>query len=119
MRSDVKDKAADGRAWQGVLGQDRVEIMDYVAAREREWLIDGGYLNRSHVLSAKLRVYLIRHIYKLHERYELSRNTLHLAVLYLDLYFSRQPYLHDSLEGVAVAHACLFIAMKYEEIYPP
>lgn len=47
------------------------------------------------------------------------RTTIHLAVLYLDLYLARHPMLQDQLEAVAAAQACLFIAMKFEEIYPP
>lgn len=79
------------------MGEYREDIMEYTIAREQELKIDGGYLSRSHVLTAKMRVYLIRHIYKLYDRYELMRTTLHLAVLYLDMYFSRQPYLQDTL----------------------
>ena len=47
------------------------------------------------------------------------RTTLHLAVHYLDLYFSKQMFINDQLEAISIAQACLFIAMKYEEIYPP
>ena len=35
------------------------------------------------------------------------------------MYFSRVYAFKDQIEMVSVAQACLFIAMKYEEIYPP
>ena len=93
--------------------------MSYVLERQREYKIDCCYLHHSHILSAKLRTYLVRHIFKLYDRYDLMRTTLHLAVFYMDQYFTRHPYINDQMEGIASAQACLFIAMKYEEIYPP
>ena len=47
------------------------------------------------------------------------RTTLHLAVHYLDLYFAKNVILQDQLEAITTSQACLFMAMKYEEIYPP
>jgi hypothetical protein len=66
-----------------------------------------------------MRSYLVRHFFKIYLRFQLKRTTLHLAVHYMDLYFSRKPHIKDQLETVALAQTCLFIAMKYEEIYPP
>jgi hypothetical protein len=37
----------------------------------------------------------------------------------MDLYFSRNYTFRDQFEMVSLAQACLFMAMKYEEIYPP
>jgi hypothetical protein len=38
----------------------------------------------------------------------------------MDLYFWRKQHeVIDQLQTVALAQTCLFIAMKYEEIYPP
>ena len=37
----------------------------------------------------------------------------------MDIYFSRRFIFSDQLETLESAQACLFIAMKYEEIYPP
>lgn len=66
-----------------------------------------------------MRTYLVRHIVKICEKFTLLRSTLYLAVQYMDLYFSRNYMFKDQIEMVSVAQACLFIAMKYEEIYPP
>jgi hypothetical protein len=43
---------------------------------------------------------------------------LYLAVYYLDKYLWKYPQ-RDASKIDVVADACLFIAMKYEEIYPP
>jgi hypothetical protein len=37
----------------------------------------------------------------------------------MDLYFSKVYAFKDQYETVVVAQASLFMAMKYEEIYPP
>jgi len=66
-----------------------------------------------------MRSYLVRHFFKIYRKYHLKRSTLHLAVHYMDLYFCRKLEIQDQLETVSIAQTCLFIAMKYEEIYPP
>jgi hypothetical protein len=87
--------------------------------REEKYMIDHGYLRHHRLLSQKMRSYLVRHIFKICIKFSLLRTTLYLAVHYMDLYFSRNYTFRDQFETVAVAQACLFIAMKYEEIYPP
>ena len=82
-------------------------------------MVDHCYLRKHKLLSAKMRNYLVRHIFKICEKFSLLRSTLFLAVHYMDLYFSRTYTFKDQIEMVSVAQACLFIAMKYEEIYPP
>ena len=72
-----------------------------------------------HIITAKMRAYLVRHMFKIYHRFDLLRVTLHLAVHYLDLFLSKRVILKDQMEAIVVAQACLFIAMKYEEIYPP
>lgn len=66
-----------------------------------------------------MRSYLVRHIFKIYNKFSLLRTTLYLAVHYMDMYFSKVYNFRDQFEAVAVSQACLFIAMKYEEIYPP
>lgn len=58
-------------------------------------------------------------MFKIYHRFDLLRTTLHLAVHYLDLYFAKKILLNDQIEAICISQACLFIAMKYEEIYPP
>jgi Cyclin, N-terminal domain len=68
-----------------------------------------------------MRSFLIRHFFKIYLKFNLRRTTLHLAVHLMDLYFWRkqQEEIADQLQTVALGQTCLFIAMKYEEIYPP
>ena len=73
------------------------EIKNYVLRREDEYRILGSYLNQSQMPSTKLRVYLIRHMFKVCNRFDLMRTTLHLAVFYLDLYFDKHILINDQL----------------------
>jgi G2/mitotic-specific cyclin 2 len=53
-------------------------------------------------------------------KYRLRKKTLFLATHYYDQYSQRKSMTVLSSEKQAVvAQACLFIAMKFEEIYPP
>lgn len=56
---------------------------------------------------------------KISNKFDLLRVTLHSAVHYLDMYFAKRIIPKDQMEVVFIAQACLFMAMKYEEIYPP
>lgn len=87
--------------------------------REEESTVDYCYLRKHKILTFKMRSYLVRHIFKIYRKMSLKRTTLHLAVQYMDMYFSRCSNIKDQMEAVYVAQASLFIAMKYEEIYPP
>jgi hypothetical protein len=66
-----------------------------------------------------MRHYLVRHIFKICNKFDLLRTTLHTAVHYLDMYFAKNTIISDQLEAITASQACLFMAMKYEEIYPP
>lgn len=97
----------------------REEIRLYVMGREQMYMVDHGYLRHHRMVNLKMRSYLVKHIFRISQRFDLLRTTTYLAVQYMDLYFSRVFAFKDQLEPVAVMQACLFMAMKYEEIYPP
>jgi len=71
--------------------------MSYVLKREDEFRIDGSYLNHSQVLSTKMRVYLVRHIFKICNKFDLLRTTLHTAVHYLDMFLAKSTIINDQL----------------------
>lgn len=104
---------------QSQVGEYRGEIGEYLREREEEFQVESGYLRHHKMLTAKMRCYLVRHIFKLYRKFGLLRTTLHLAVHYMDSFFAQRHLFRDQLETVAVAQTCLFVAMKYEEIYPP
>ena len=65
----------------------------------------------------KMRQILIDWLVDVHQAFELREETLHLAVLYLDHYQSVKPVSKEDYQLLGVT--CLWIASKYEEIYPP
>ena len=64
-----------------------------------------------------MRQILIDWLVDVHESFGLKEETLHLAIIYLDEYQKRQMICRDDYQLVGVT--CLWIASKYEEIYPP
>ena len=82
-------------------------------------MMEHDYTRKHRMLNLKVRSYLVKSLFRLSYRFELLRTTTFLAVQYMDLYFSRVFTLRDQFEMMLVAQTCLFIAMKYEEIYPP
>jgi hypothetical protein len=91
----------------------RQDIGEYLREREEEYQVESGYLRHHKMLTAKMRCYLVRHIFKLYRKFSLLRTTLHLAVHYMDSFFAQRHVFRDQLETVAVAQTCLFVAMKY------
>ena len=65
----------------------------------------------------KMRQILIDWLVDVHQSFQLREETLHLAVLYLDEYQTKRAVSKDSYQLLGIA--CLWIASKYEEIYPP
>lgn len=68
-------------------------------------------------VSSDMRQILIDWLVDVHQSFELKEQTLHLALAYLNEYASRQEVSKHEYQLVGIA--CLWIASKYEEIYPP
>lgn len=68
-------------------------------------------------MTVEMRQILIDWLIDVHQSFNLKEQTLHLALSYLNQYSAiAEISKHDyQLAGVA----CLWIASKYEEIYPP
>lgn len=64
-----------------------------------------------------MRSILIDWLVEVHYKFKLVPETLYLTVNLIDRYLSIQQVKRDKLQLVGVT--CMFIACKYEEIYPP
>lgn len=64
-----------------------------------------------------MRQILIDWLIDVHDSFELKEQTLHLALSYLSDYSSLNQIKKDEYQLVGIT--CLWIASKYEEIYPP
>lgn len=76
-----------------------------------------GYMDKQPDLSFKMRSILIDWLSSVTEEYNLHPQTFHLAVHYLDTFLSRMSVVKQKFQLVGTA--AMFIASKYEEIYPP
>lgn len=78
---------------------------------------DANYLAMQPEINAKMRSILVDWLVEVSEEYKLCADTLYLAIGYLDrlLTVHRVPRAQLQLVGIT----CMWIAAKYEEIYPP
>eukprot|EP00967_Tisochrysis_lutea_P127106 scaffold215782_cov15-Tisochrysis_lutea.AAC.1 len=68
-------------------------------------------------VNAKMRAILVDWLVEVAEEYKLCADTLYLSVNYIDRFLSIHPVQRSNLQLVGIA--CMWIASKYEEIYPP
>ncbi|KAJ9525418.1 hypothetical protein QJQ45_003183 [Haematococcus lacustris] len=68
-------------------------------------------------VNSKMRAILIDWLVEVAEEYKLCADTLYLTVNYIDRFLSLYPVQRSQLQLVGVV--CMWIAAKYEEIYPP
>lgn len=67
-------------------------------------------------ITLRMRVQTLDWIFSLSEEIELKRDTLHLAVLFLDIYLSLRQVLKTELQLVAIA--AIVLAFKFEQKAP-
>ncbi|KAG1676515.1 hypothetical protein FOA52_000058 [Chlamydomonas sp. UWO 241] len=68
-------------------------------------------------VNAKMRAILVDWLVEVAEEYKLCADTLYQAVNYIDRFMSLQTVPRNQLQLVGVT--CMWVAAKYEEIYPP
>ena len=68
-------------------------------------------------ITMNMRQILVDWLVEVSEEYKLQTETLHLAVNYIDRFLSLMSVQRSKLQLVGTA--AMFIASKYEEIYPP
>lgn len=68
-------------------------------------------------MNSKMRAILVDWLVEVAEEYKLCADTLYLTVNYIDRFLSKHVVSRSQLQLVGVA--CMWVAAKYEEIYPP
>ena len=66
-----------------------------------------------------MRIILLEWMCQVSSDYWLKRKTFHLALQFVDSYFSRQTQHIFTEEFQLIGVTCLHMAAKMEEIYPP
>lgn len=93
------------------------DIYDHCKTMEKEHQADFNYMQRQVDVNDKMRSILIDWLVDVHLKFKLLPETLFLTVNLLDRFLSRNNLNRTRLQLLGVS--ALFIACKYEEIYPP
>lgn len=76
-----------------------------------------SYMKRQPDIDHKMRAILVDWLVEVAEEYKLLPQTLYLTINYIDRFLSVMSVLRGKLQLVGTA--CMLIASKFEEIYPP
>lgn len=94
------------------IGEYRQEVIDFMARIQKAEPQDA-----QKQVTEKMRQILIDWMVDVHDSFELKEQTLHLALSYLADYSALREISKEDYQLAGIA--CLWIASKYEEIYPP
>ncbi|XP_061165183.1 G2/mitotic-specific cyclin-A-like [Saccostrea echinata] len=93
------------------------EIYSYLREAELKNRPKPGYMKKQQDITNSMRSILVDWMVEVSEEYKLHRETLFLAVNYIDRFLSQMSVQRSKLQLVGAAS--MFLASKYEEIYPP
>eukprot|EP00092_Neocalanus_flemingeri_P017021 GFUD01018409.1.p1 GENE.GFUD01018409.1~~GFUD01018409.1.p1 ORF type:complete len:446 (-),score=114.89 GFUD01018409.1:625-1962(-) len=93
------------------------DIYCYLREAETKHLPKWNYMSKQPDITHSMRAILVDWLVEVAEEYKLQTETLYLAVSYIDRFLSYMSVQRAKLQLVGTA--CMFIASKYEEIYPP
>ncbi|XP_043267206.1 cyclin-A2 [Venturia canescens] len=95
----------------------RADIYNYLRVAETQHRPKPGYMKKQPDITYSMRSILVDWLVEVAEEYRLQSETLYLAVSYIDRFLSYMSVVRAKLQLVGTA--AMFIAAKYEEIYPP
>ncbi|XP_071645143.1 cyclin-A1 [Temnothorax longispinosus] len=95
----------------------RADIYNYLRVSESMHRPKPGYMKKQPDITYSMRSILIDWLVEVAEEYRLQDETLYLAISYIDRFLSYMSVVRSKLQLVGTA--AMFIAAKYEEIYPP
>jgi len=93
------------------------DIYHYLRSQEKRARPTVNYMSRQTDVTTSMRNILVDWLVEVGEEYKLHRETLFLAIGYIDKFLSLVGVHRPKLQLVGTAS--MFIAAKYEEIYPP
>lgn len=93
------------------------DIYHYLKETESKHMPKWNYMGKQPDITFSMRTILVDWLIEVAEEYKLQPETLYLAVSYIDRFLSVMSVQRAKLQLVGAA--CMFIASKYEEIYPP
>ncbi|XP_046666061.1 G2/mitotic-specific cyclin-A-like isoform X2 [Homalodisca vitripennis] len=95
----------------------REEIFQYLLKAESRQRAKALYMRRQPDVTYSMRSILVDWLVEVAEEYKLQTETLFLAVTFIDRFLSVMSVVKGKLQLLGTA--AMFVAAKYEEIYPP
>lgn len=95
----------------------REDILEYMKESEQQHRPKHMYMRKQPDINHSMRTILVDWLVEVCEEYRLQSETLCLAISYIDRFLSVMSVVRAKLQLVGTA--AMFIAAKYEEIYPP
>ena len=93
------------------------DICQELSKYEEKYLVDPQYMSNQTDINYRMRAILIDWLIDVHLKYKLVPQTMYIAVNLIDRYLEKNETNRAKLQLVGVT--AMFIACKYEEIYPP
>jgi len=93
------------------------EVYTYLREFEKKHRPKPSYMRRQPDITNVMRCVLVDWLVEVAEEYKLHRETLCLCINYIDRFLSHMSVLRGKLQLVGAAS--MFLASKFEEIYPP
>lgn len=93
------------------------EIFQYLKQAELKNRPKPGYMKKQSDINHSMRSILVDWLVEVAEEYKLLPQTLYLTINYIDRFLSVMSVLRGKLQLVGTA--CMLVASKFEEIYPP
>lgn len=78
---------------------------------------NSAYMGKQDDINSSMRAILVDWLVEVGEEYKLLPQTLYLTVSYIDRFLSSMRVVRGKLQLVGTA--CMLLASKFEEIYPP
>ncbi|KAI5703175.1 hypothetical protein M8J76_005751 [Diaphorina citri] len=95
----------------------RDDIYQYLLKCERRIRPKANYMRKQNDINSEMRSVLVDWLIEVAEEYKMHNETLHLAINYVDRFLSLMSVVRSKLQLLGTT--ALFVASKYEEIYPP
>ena len=93
------------------------EICQELSKYEEKYLVNPEYMSKQSDINSRMRAILIDWLIDVHLKYKLVPQTMYIAVNLIDRFLEKNDINRSKLQLVGVT--AMFIACKYEEIYPP
>jgi cyclin A len=93
------------------------DVHSYLKIAERKYRPKPNYMRKQADINPSMRSVLIDWLVEVAQEYKLKEQTLYLTINYIDRFLSFMSVQRSKLQLVGAA--CMLVAAKFEEIYPP